>query len=151
MTRKSMREKFEEATGVPKLDDLLSGKARQQIEERVGLPPLEDLKSLSSGQAGKRLDSILARLERLSKEDPEKLREAKEFLNLAAELHREGVITDLNQSLDKVIWLMRSKRAQTVFDQVWGRLEEIFPMVRKFMQEEIGEGGRHEAGKSAER
>jgi len=151
MSKKSMRERFEEATGLPKLDDFLGGKARQQIEEKAGLPPLEDLKSLSSGQAGKRLDSILSKLERLAKEDPEKLREAREFLNLAAELDREGVITDLNQSLDKIIWLMRSKKAQTVFDQVWGRLEEIFPMVRKFVQEEIEEGGHHEVGKSAKR
>jgi len=139
MPKKNIRERIEEAAGLPSLDSVLSGKARQQVEEKAGLPPLEDLKSLSSGETGKRVDSILGKLERLSREDPEKLKEAKEFLQVAAELHREGAIADLNQALDKTIQLVRSKKAQTVFNQVWRRLEEIFPAVKKFVEEEVGE------------
>ena len=96
----------------------------KEIERRLGLPPLSEIADLLSGERGRLLDRVLARVERLSKSASPK--DVAQILGLLKELDERGVLERLDRILSKLPPI--SKRDLT---RILGRLERLADMMEK--------------------
>lgn len=65
------------------------------IEKKFGLPPIREVSALLGGINLKRLDSLLAKVERLSKTSTETL----ELLRIVQQLDKDGTLARLEHTL----------------------------------------------------
>ena len=80
----------------------------QGIEKRLGLPPLEQALGLVQGPTGKRIESLLGRLERLAKDGS--LPQMIALLKMVQEMDKQGTL----QRLESVLKLLPTgKSAQS--------------------------------------
>ncbi|MBW2560826.1 MAG: hypothetical protein JRE40_08225, partial [Deltaproteobacteria bacterium] len=90
----------------------------------LGLPPLSEIADLLSGEKGRLLDRVLARVERLSKSASP--RDVAEVLGLLKELDERGVLERVDRILSRLPPL--SKRDLT---RILGRLERLVELMEK--------------------
>ena len=102
---------------------------RDLIEQRLGLPKLEDITQLASGDTGKRIDSILSKLERLSR-DSEGLRNAIELLNLVKDLDQRGSLVKLNELVKNLNSLLKSPIARRLSQNI-DKVGELVEVLKK--------------------
>ena len=89
----------------------------KNLEQKLGLPPLEKVLDLASGEQGKKINALLGRLERLSKD--------KESLELAVSLFNMVERTNSSGSLDKLIELTRELNQLTKGKQAQRLLQRL--------------------------
>lgn len=100
----------------------------ERLEKKVGLPPLRDISKILSGEGGKRIDTILARLERLSN-NQEALVEARKLMEV---IHAMGMTGDLER-LDSILKNMPHGRAgATLISSLKDMLADLIPKLEKF-------------------
>lgn len=113
--------------------------ALNKLEEKIGLPPLRDLSKILSGEGGKRIDSILGRLERLSS-NPEVLTEVRGLMETIHEMGQSGEL----EKLDSIIRsLPRGKSGETmiaqlkqILDGLDSKLEKLTNLAKDIMTRE---------------
>ncbi|MDP2953338.1 MAG: hypothetical protein Q8O76_08505 [Chloroflexota bacterium] len=104
------------------------------LEKRVGIPPLKDILFLATGPTGKRLSSILQRLEELTK-DARSLGQVLELLKLIQEMDKAGTLVRLEAVLKA---LPKGKQAEALAKT----LESLGPRLDKLgaLLEAVAEG-----------
>ena len=93
----------------------------KELERRLGLPSLVDVTSLLSGDSGKRIDSILTKLEKLSS-NQDALKEAVTLLQLVKELGQTGDLAHLDSILKNI---PKGKTGQNMLIEVRHLISEI--------------------------
>jgi len=93
----------------PKLKDFL-----KDFEDKVGLPSLTSLVSLVSGESGRRVESVITKLERLSR-NHDTIKEATELLRIVQALGATGDLERLDSILRN---LPKGKRGQAMLADV---------------------------------
>lgn len=87
-----------------------------KFEERLGLPPLKDMAALLSGPTGKRLESIVNKLNSLHK-DTSSIKEMVTLLKLVKELDDNGTIERLTELLKEIKPLSKSKLGAALLEK----------------------------------
>lgn len=98
-----------------------------KLEGRFGLPPLTAITSLLSGENGKRLDGILTKLEKLSR-NKDSMTEAVKLLQTVQELGKSGDLERLASILNN---LPKGKSGQAMLSEVNRLLEKLGSRVDK--------------------
>jgi len=101
-----------------------------ELEKRLGLPPLKQVTDMADGKTGERIERILGRLERLSK-NSQGLGQALELLRLVKQLDDQGALQRLDDLLKDLQPLTTSKGAMALLE----RLEKLAPMVEVLLKE----------------
>ena len=86
----------------------------QRVEEKFGLPKLAEVTNLLTGEGGKRLDTILTKLERLSSNQGA-IKDAIELLKVVEQLNQSGGLDKLDSVLSK---LPRGKNQQAIIAEL---------------------------------
>lgn len=101
------------------------------LEERFGVPPLGQVLKVVSGKTPEKLDSILKRIDGLSK-DRDSIEMATKLLVVIGELDERG-------TLDKVITLLDKLPKGASGEKMMGELkklaEDLFPKIEKWWNE----------------
>ena len=95
----------------------------RRLEQALGLPDLDKVLPLVQGESGKRVERLLARVERLSK-DSAGLGQAVELLKLVERLDKEGTLQRLDELLKDLAPLMKSKTAHEMVARL-GQLGDL--------------------------
>lgn len=90
---------------------------REQIEKQFGLPPLEKIEKLTSGETGDKLNKLLARFQRLSK-NTSNLPQIIELLNLIIKMDERGVFEKLAPFVRDLVTLTQSKTAKDLLEKI---------------------------------
>lgn len=93
----------------------------KDLERKFGLPPITEVTTLLSGDNGKKINSILAKLDRLA-QNKEALREAISLLELVQEMGRTGDLERLDSILSN---LPKGKSGQAMLTQVRKLISEL--------------------------
>ncbi len=101
-----------------------------ELEKKLGLPPLQQVTQMADGKTGERIERILGRLERLSK-NSQGLGQALELLRLVKQLDDQGALQRLDSLLKDLQPLTTSKGAMALL----GRLEKLAPMLEGLLKE----------------
>ena len=101
------------------------------LEKRLGVPPLKEILSLSTGSVGKRIESILSNLEKLSG-DKTTIKEVITLLNLVKELDEQGTLGRLLELLKELKPLTKGKTAVALV----GKLDQLEKVIRVLLKEE---------------
>lgn len=99
------------------------------LEEKLGLPNLKDVTNLAIGPAGKRIDTVLARLEVLSK-DTRTLKDAIDLLKLVQELDKAGTLERLIELLKGLKPLTQGRTAQALVEKL-DKMEKLLAILLK--------------------
>lgn len=87
------------------------------IEKKLGLPRLSEVSDLLTEDRMTRMNTLLARLERLSK-NPEAIKQAMSLLRLIKELDDNGTLTRVNLLLEELGPITRGKALNRLLDKV---------------------------------
>lgn len=99
----------------------------QRLEEKMGLPPLREISSILSGDGGKRIETILTKLERLS-DNQEVLIQATKLMEM---IHAMGKLGELDK-LDSILKsLPKGKSGATIVSQVAEILKGLDTKIEK--------------------
>jgi len=101
----------------------------ERLEERFGFPPLDDVKKLVTGDTGKRVNLLVARLERMSK-DSSGILGAVELLKLVRELDQQGTLQRLLDLLKELSPIVKGKQAGILIERL-GKLETMLQSLLK--------------------
>ena len=111
----------------------------QKVEEKFGLPKITEVTNLLTGEGGKRIDAILTRLEKLSKNN-ESLKDAIELLKVVEQLNHSGGLDKLDSVLSK---LPKGKNQQTIIVELQkllsgldSKLEKISKLAKMILEKE---------------
>jgi Ca2+-binding EF-hand superfamily protein len=94
-----------------------------RFEEKFGLPPLKDVTTLLSGPTGKRIDSLITRLEKLS-QDKSAIVEVLELLKLIQQMDTAGTLDKLNELLKNI---PKGKTGQELVSELRKAITELSP------------------------
>lgn len=98
----------------------------KELEKRFGLPPLDKGLGMVAGPMGRRLNTLLTRLEKLA-QDKEAIRDVLTLLQLVQELDKAGTLERLNTLLKELGPLTKGKTARQFLDKLekFERLAEV--------------------------
>lgn len=97
-------------------------------------PPAEGIKlvrEITSGETGKNLDRLLARVERISK-DSSALPQVLELFKVIERLGQAGYLKELDDILQK---LPRGKNQQLLLSGLYLRLDKLFALLQSLLSE----------------
>lgn len=102
---------------------------KKLMDETFGTPAegIKTLREFTSGEAGKQLDHLLARVERLSK-DSSSLPQVLELFKLIERCGQAGYLKDLNGILGNI---PRGKAGQTMITELRKMVDEVIPRIDK--------------------
>mgnify|MGYP001572626677 CR=1 FL=1 len=89
----------------------------EKLEKRFNLPPLEKAFAFLTGPTGKRIESIILSLDKLSK-DASTIHDVTHLLELIERMDKEGTLDKLNITLRSIGPLTRSKNLKLVLDKL---------------------------------
>ena len=105
-------------------------KLRQKVEQQYGLPKLESVVGLTTGESGKRLNTLLGRLERLSK-DKQSLEVAAQLLQKVEGMNSSGSLDKLLELTKELNSLAKGRQGQKLLE----RLDKLESLVDRFLKE----------------
>ena len=101
-----------------------------RLEKKLGIPPLQDITKILSGEGGKRIESILLKLDKLSDEQ-EVLVEVRKLLETIHEMAQSGELDKLDSILKS---LPKGKSGATVIAQVKDIIDGLDKKIEKLTQ-----------------
>ena len=102
---------------------------KKKIEETYGLPKFESISELAVGESGKRINILLGRLERLSR-DRQGLEMALELLKQVERMNETGSLERLIELSRDLVSLTKGKKAGKFLDRL-EKLEKIVDTILK--------------------
>jgi uncharacterized phage infection (PIP) family protein YhgE len=99
----------------------------KRFEDKLGLPPLQEVTSLLSGPTGKRVDSLITRLEKLS-QDKTAITEVLELLKLIQQMDNAGTLDKLNELLKNI---PKGKGGQALVSELRQAITQLAPRLDK--------------------
>ncbi len=101
-----------------------------RLEKKLGIPPLQDITKILSGEGGKRIESILLKLDKLS-DDQEVLVGIRQLLEAIHEMDQTGELDKLDSILKS---LPKGKSGATMIAQVKEILDGLDKKIEKLTQ-----------------
>lgn len=101
----------------------------KSLEEKFGLPPLGKTLDLVSGPTGKRLGTLLSRLESLA-QDKDSISQVITLLQTVERLDQAGTLTRLIELLKELAPLTKGKTAQLLVEKL-DKLEKLVTVLLK--------------------
>jgi uncharacterized protein YjgD (DUF1641 family) len=99
----------------------------KRFEDKLGLPPLEEVTSLLTGPTGKRIDTLVTRLEKLS-QDKSAIKEVLELLKLIQQMDNAGTLDKLNDLLKNI---PKGKTGQVLVSELRQAITQLAPRLDK--------------------
>ena len=102
----------------------------KNLEQKLGLPPLEKVLDLTSGEQGKKINTLLGRLEKLSK-DKQGLELAVNLLSMVERMNGSGSLDKLTELTKELNQLAKGKQAQKLLQ----RLDKLDQLADSFLKD----------------
>ena len=102
----------------------------KNLEQKLGLPPLEKVLDLTSGEQGKKINTLLGRLEKLSR-DKQGLELAVNLLSMVERMNGSGSLDKLVELTKELNQLTKGKQAQKLLQ----RLEKLDQLADSFLKD----------------